>query len=234
MPSYPWASVLRWPEGNPVVYQAADFDRSGQVVFADYFQYGTDMWNHLLFGVGGWIGLSTIVSAMSYGYCCDLMTGGGAGDTTIIQKVFAVSLGTLSCWGLDCFVHVPDADRQLFLQMVLRANTEYYTFIVNHNNSTNDLMYWDADGSYHVFASGVNVEVGDRRFHRMKLVCDLANKKYVRFVLNDLAYDLSAFSARRTIAVAPAGVEVDIGIISNLAAGRRALVDNAIVTKYEP
>ncbi len=65
---------------------------------------------------------------------------------------------------------------------------------LRYTPATQDVAYWD--GAYHSFGTGVVLTASRLPEHTMKLVVDLLNHEYVRFMIDDLPYDLSGNYAR--------------------------------------
>lgn len=93
------------------------------------------------------------------------------------------------------FYEMVGIDGYLHLDIYLTSFTTSYNSSIRIHPKNETLEYLDSNGEYQVFATGVRLATAvEKQFHDLKMVVDLDNGKYERFLLDTLEWDLSAYS----------------------------------------
>ena len=207
------------------------FDRRGDVVWLDDFESGIKKWE---------INASDADSgvAISSDYCnrgansAKVYASAGVDRWAAMAHYFALPVKSKVGFEVAFTIYPPDVHLNFILYPYFDPTREYYE--VRHDRTLKILQYYGSDGTRHTFATGVNLYGRDYHFNQAKLVIDLATKKYVRFLLNDVTYDLSAYAPPSWSYSGAAFVYAGIRMINQTANARTIYVDDAIVTQNEP
>lgn len=207
------------------------FDQTGQLLFADGFEWGFTPWVSQTAGAGATL---TLDGALSYlgGYSAKC-TGGSdgnryAGVTKDLPRPF------LSRWGLETRAVLASAGGQLMVRARHATGSLVHTYEVRVDMASGDLTLLQSDGTYVTVRAGALGGQGSAIFHPIKLVIDLVATKYVRVTLDDVALDLSAYAARDTVDASKPFVGVDVFCLSRAGANDVLNLDSVIVTQNEP
>lgn len=207
------------------------FDRRGSVFFLDDFERGVEKWK-----LTGSSNEETFEMFSGYaqagGYCGRLQTGDTDGNEAQIQRHFPfpklVKLGFEIGFTLDSKVS------ELRWGFYAPAISKYLMAEIFYNVETEEIFYCDGNGARIGFASDLDLQEADYCFHTMKLVIDLTTNKYVRFILNNVEYDLSEYAYY----VGDTPTKLYMYAYMNLTTGEdsqaTSYVDNAIITRDEP
>ena len=207
------------------------YDRRGEVLFLDDFQHGLSLWDPDTSGAGADVYLSTEL-ALSGSFACKLIPGTATGNYALIQTY--LSLPPLSRMGVQYFFsHLGTTQKIDFDLAAEWASGQFYAS-VRYDDVADELLVYNSAGVYVSFATGIALTTHSTIFSRAKLVIDLSTGTYVRFLLNDVEYDLSAYAIRPN-ATLQAGTLYTSITTYRLAGGLSPiLVDNVIVPHNEP
>ena len=97
-----------------------------------------------------------------------------------------------------------------------------------------DLAIAHGDTSWTTLESDFPVYEGDHMWHNLKLVCDVATKKYVRLILDDTEYDISAINVYSTSDNSLPNIYCYIGIENEGTGNYTVYYDGFILTNNEP
>ncbi|GAI79868.1 unnamed protein product, partial [marine sediment metagenome] len=169
------------------------FDRRGDVLVATDFRDGLGEVELVNVGVGGTVGL---YAGRSRSGAYSVVFGGDGVNACVQTASIWVPLPVLSRVGVEfsfsffalmgkweVLCHWGDRNRQYEAQVRLR-----------YTPATSDVAYWD--GAYHGFGTGVTLAASRLPQHTMKMVVDLLNHEYARFIIDDLSYNLIGNFAR--------------------------------------
>jgi hypothetical protein len=237
-------AVLTDPEdvfGNPHYMGAAELavrlgaimshERRGQVIWFDDFESGhLNKWYQATVGANSTIGLSTAY-CRNGAFSARLYAGASNGDFAEIDHFLPYP--TLSKVGLESWISLPGSgNAYVYTGFYLYDGTNIHYFCIRYNPSTENVDVCDSDEAWQTFASGIEL-VGDHAFFIIKLVIDLVTNVYVRCLINEEVYDLSAYAASVSENAEKPSMVVrykayDVANAINL------YVDDVIVTQNEP
>lgn len=168
--------------GSPVLW-----DRRGDVLVETDFRNGLGEITIQNVGIGGVVALCTGHSRTG-AYSVQFI---GDGENLCDQSA-AVELPfpVLSKVGVEFSFCFQDwaAIWEVFIYWADRARAYQARVRVRPAVLLRDVAWYD--GVYHPFGTGVALNQGDTPKHTMKLVVDLLNHEYVRFIIDDLPYSL--------------------------------------------
>lgn len=166
------------------------FDRRGDIIWLDDFESDLSQW-HI---VKGHHLASAVLSA--------LHSRSGAFSAKL--SCSAVATGSIS---IHRFSPFPVLSKMGFeVSFTIDSDLKYITFLftgstgtaqvgcgIRYYHQTGILMYYNLFAGYTQFASGITLRSNDYFFHTAKLVGDMTTGKYVRFILDNVVYDMNAY-----------------------------------------
>jgi len=207
------------------------FDRRGDVIFLDDFEKGIQKWVFAGSGTGAGAVNST-ESARNGEFSVKLTTGDAAGDYARLTRYSFPPV--LSKIGFE-------------ISFTSDANVRHHQWGIGYYDGTNvheghirfdvqnsNLQYYGDDAAWHIFATDIRVYGVTYLFHTIKLVIDIENDRYTRFLFDEKSYDLSAYALNVAGSVLLPCLGMYIEITTNIAANLSIYVDDAIITQNEP
>jgi hypothetical protein len=164
------------------------FDRGGNVILIVTGDNGLSALKPTLSGTGA--DYSIVADPTLHSPYSFQLTGGSSGNRfSSVTKWLPLSEKNI--WGLYASVAFPGEFEDFRMILSLRAGEEVYNAIIEISRDDNQLYYYDVDGDLTLIA-GVDIPIDDGTFfNHFKLVADFGTFKYVRFIFNDIEYDLS-------------------------------------------
>jgi len=102
------------------------------------------------------------------------------------------------------------------------------------NFSTADIAYLSSTGVWTDFTNVGGVVASMHHWHTIKLVIDVITSRYVRLILDDLTWDLTAYNLRVVPGTQLGYVRVDVRTLGSGAAVEHNWYDGLIITQNEP
>jgi hypothetical protein len=207
------------------------YDRRGDVVLMESFEYGLTRWDAASSGAGAATTLS-LLNARSGLMSCAMKKGTtSGGKSTLVRNVPIVALSQV---GLE-FSFVPTNDNHLIEARLLYANgTRTLKFGWRFRIDDDDVQVWNDGGAWETVAIGLPVGLAQRGHSTIKLVADLVGETYVRGLFNAQVVDLSSFTPEDTGAATSAFVQAHVRHEAAVASERILFVDDVIITQNEP
>ena len=100
--------------------------------------------------------------------------------------------------------------------------------------ATQTLRIRDADGSWVTLADDLYLDFPYHGWHTLKLVGDLATLDYVRLIVNDTEYDVSAYAAFPWESSDGAHIRPEVLLYSDEGHNGWSHIDDVILTQNEP
>jgi len=207
------------------------YDRGGNVVWADGFEFGLSPWLPQTDGTGA---LVEIVSEPTYsGESACKLTGGSDGwaRAGVLKRIRPPVLGRFGA-ELTFSIATPNDNVEIRIQHNDGVNRRRY--FIKLIESTDELQYLDADGNYQKFAEYILANDDAYLFHTCKAFVDLENHEYVKFMINQQSYDLSGIACETVADTTNPRLEVTIYVTSRAGSNDVIYVDNVIITMNEP
>lgn len=171
-----------------------EYDRRGDVIYIDDFETPKGKYIDASYGTGSKAILDSSV-AKSGAQSIKLVTGGTINQYSRTQHYMPLSaLGRLGL-KVSASLHRMDAFASTFvLWLETYTGTQLVNAKIQIDVDGGILKYFDENG-WQTFESGLELyALYSFIFHNMKMVIDLDTNKYVRFLIDSLSYDLSAYS----------------------------------------
>jgi len=237
-------AVLTDPEdvfGNPHYLGAAElavrlgsihrFERRGQVLFMEDFEEGINRWTPATASDNGVVDLTTY-SSLSGRFACRLLTSTSSPYNAQIGR--PEPYPTLSKMGMEVGIHADGNEDYDRIGLLLRQETQQYRFYLELDPVDKKLRYMNSSGTWTDIQSISSVDVEPRVFHRLKLVVDLVNKKYVRGLYDDQELNLANIDPHLQVTAVPNDVYMVVSVAGLSAIQRHIRVDDVILTQNEP
>jgi hypothetical protein len=206
-------------------------NREGNVVFLETFESGIAPWNVTLSGTGA----EVIISNGNYrssGYSCKMTAGSDASRVAQIARRFPYP--AISLYGLEASALIDSNLQYLIITLELRDGATAYQFQVTYDPGNQELLVTIPGGSSVAVATGANLDTGYGLFHTFKFAVDLANDAYMRLIVNEAEYDISAYSSYSFSQATNPHLWVTITAYGNTGTNTVVYVDDVIVTRNEP
>jgi len=236
-------AVLTDPEdvfGNPHYMGAAElavrlgsivnFDRQGQVIMMEDFESGIQKWE-ADYSVGSSVGHSTL-TALSGAFSCLLYVDNVAAHYASIQRGSPYP-PHLTRLGAEFSLALSGGTSDIELRLTIYTGAYLVTAALKYDCVAKKLYYLDSTLAWVEIASQQIYWGIITLWNRVKLVIDLDVGKYVKVLLNDLEYDLSAITLRSTVSVLPAILACTIKCTRNNF-NASLYVDDVVLTQGEP
>lgn len=207
------------------------FDRRGDVIWLDDFESDVQKWTFNQTGVGGAL-VSDATRARNGGFCAHLTTGGALGNigATTHRSPYQV----ISKTGFEISFTLNGNISEYLFSLYFYDGVNYHAAIVRFLPATNTLEV-DNNGAWVQVATAIPMAAALYLFHTLKLVGDFtAIMQYVRVILNEVEYDLSAYNLREALNPAGRQLSVALQLTTGVASSQGCYVDDAIITQNEP
>jgi len=207
------------------------FDRRGNIIFTDDFECGhLTKWIRTLAGPLSTITLRTLY-ARSGAFSARLYAGPVATNSAEINHFMPYPV--LGKVGVEAWYCLPGlANAYLYHGFYLYDGVNITYYLIRYNPSTGNVDVYDNVPGWQTFAVGLNI-MTPGGFFVFKLVQNLATGRYVRCILNENEYDLSAYTAFFNANPTLASLVVTISAY-NITQALLVYADDVIVTQNEP
>lgn len=210
------------------------YDYGGNVIIEDDFSSSITDWTKSG-SAGGLMSRSNSLKD-SGDFSMKLTTPAVAGDTVSVFRSIAQPPTTTSV-GVETMFTKDDDHRYIDIGMYIYDGTYRYNGIIRIDVQNSKLQYRNTSNTWTDFATSVDISElgvsGMPIFHHAKLVIDLANKKYARFILDSIEYDISDYSFYYTASAIGRQFTIYMEYHSHLASAKVSYVDSVIVTRNE-
>ncbi len=206
------------------------FDRRGDVVWLDDFESDVFKWLFAQTGVGGSLVAST-ARASSGGFSAYLTTGGALGNIGNMSHMEPYPV--VSKMGFEMSFALNANISEYLLEMYFFDGVNYHLARVRFLPATFTLEV-DHGGVWTQVATAIPVRISFYLFVTLKLVADFtAAMKYVRVILNEVEYDLSAFDLDQVLNATGRHLLVRLQLTTGVGSSQGSYVEDAIITQNE-
>ncbi len=237
-------AVLTDPEdvfGNPNYIGAGElaarlgsiksFDKRGEILFMDDFEDTTLKWE--VDGSGtGWAVARSNAFAKTKDYSMKLTAGNAEDNAAYMDHYhyFPVkkSIGAELSFALGSDLKIIETTLHLY------SGAYYYAASCRYWPQLDKLYVEHAPSGWVEVASDVDLYEHDNLFHALKIVIDLDTEKWVRVMLNDVEYDVSAESIWKATNTTTPYLFNRIQLYNNAAGNHYAYIDDVVLTQNEP
>lgn len=230
--------------GRVTVYQLTDlaeavvrlgsldtFDRRGDVLWADDFERSLNKWSPNAQGTGASVALST-ARARNGRYSALLTAGSDGGLAAFITHVSPFP--ALSAFGMEFSFNLGSTIDLLDISVQLFDGTDRLNARIQWFDGSNDLWYQAVGGAFVSFATGVDLARTSTLFHTAKLVFNGVSRRYIRFILDNRTYDLSANALWALADATLPEASVVLSVVGRAGFNDTLYVDDVILTQNEP
>jgi hypothetical protein len=207
------------------------FDRRGDLIWANGFEWGLAKWE-LFPGAGGNTIAPSTARARNGRYSV-LLNKLAAGDP-LLRLVHLSPLPAPGGIGFEYSFNLATAITSIewWWQVVRAASTQFYR--IRWDDAANELQYNDSAGVFVTFATTINLLASPSLFHTGKLVVDTVTGQYVRFILNDRTYSLANIAGQNIVVAATARLDSAIEVSAPGPNPASVYIDDVILTQNEP
>jgi len=211
--------------GSPVT-----FNREGNVLLLDTFEYGLGRWNSSA------IAPSTVeVSAAwsRYGaYSVKFDVAADAAKYGLVDTYLPYPVK--SKYGLEFSLQINGYVDIIYVNMNFADGAQAQNYTIYAYPNAEKIILRDQDAGLVTFTDDWRIRNTGGNFHTFKLVCDIVDQYYQRLIVNDVEYDLTAYRPRVTTNTAASRVFVRLQFYGSNSGAGVAYLDDVIITQNEP
>lgn len=208
----------------------SSIDRSGDVFSQTQFGDGWGLWQSDSSGTGAYVRLSSLCSR-SQGVCARLRAGNAEDDYAALYVFIRNPLsGKIA---VEMHFTYLTAWKKLTLRLAYYTGTTVITFEVVLDLAAGQLSYLNAAGGYTVFGTLAISAREAGEWQAAKMVIDLPNDRYWRFLLNDVSYDMASCSPKVAASTPPSALLIWLQITSGAVTYADFFIDDILVTANE-
>jgi len=212
--------------GSPLRYE-----RSGQLYFADSFEYGLQRWVRTLAGLGAAVAIDPATFCTG-GYSCKLTGGSNGGHyVALISHHGTLPVGRM---GIQCAFAPTGVFGEFWLDTTYWAGATWYRMAVGLNDATGQIHIVAYPGGDTVVGTYVLQTRGMSVFNSLKIVGDLSAERFVQLRLNNQTIDLSAYRMTAQGGVWPPGIDAFVTMYSRNGFNDVMYIDDYVLTFAEP
>lgn len=211
--------------GSPIIY-----DRRGNVLWFDDFEGGLRKWEEVHAGVAGTVRISANYP-LSGAYSLFLQAAANDDAATWVERwcYYTVPGGL----GLEAAFSLIAGSGDFEMDFWILGKPFSLYPEIRYKESGQILYYRDAGYNWVELASGLNLRKEWTCFHHLKLVIDNTTKKYVRLLLDNVEYDMSALALYQAASTVGDSIKVRIRQRGLTAGCDPLYVDDIILTQNE-
>ena len=207
------------------------FDRRGDVIWFDDFEDGIAKWSEYA-GATDSIALIARSASRSKGYSARL--DAGTDFDNLVGLRHYLTYPVLSNLGFEIsFAHHPNIV-QVLVQLRVFDGTNLTTTSVRWVNEDNEVQVNDAVAGWTTVLENLDLHGHPLLFHTAKLIVDPATPSYVRFIIDSVSIDLSAYTPPVAANATAPQMDIYIEFTGDGSVVRSSYADDAIVTVNEP
>jgi len=207
------------------------FDRRGDIVWFDSFEYGHQHYDKWLSGTGAKVEIST-ETFRNHGYSLKLTAGSDASRAAQIIKNFPIiesgPHGAEFSWYLYSYPWAVD------LRIEGRDKNKEFKFEVYYHLGERKLYYIDENNILVVLDDDLSIVLTWSLFHTWKLVWNTKTGYYIRLLFDDRTYDMSDKKGYVTTYIAADYYKVALTQYGQAGVNSISYFDDAIFTINEP
>uniref|UniRef100_A0A6M3XXY5 Uncharacterized protein n=1 Tax=viral metagenome TaxID=1070528 RepID=A0A6M3XXY5_9ZZZZ len=228
-----WGNVVGMglAELAAVICPAKRFDRRGNLILWDNFEFGLARWDVTEGGTLAEVSLSTTIIT-SGGYSVKLTAGSDGLQYARIRHRHLHPVAGRVGVEISFTLHTNTSKMRFWLQFFDGINQQAYA--IQYDAVANTLSYKTTAGAWTTFVADLDLPYLDTLFHTLKFVVDIENQKYVRCLFNRNEYDLLTYVPHITTDTTLESMMIAIEHISKAGTNPHSYVDDLILTQNEP
>jgi len=207
------------------------YDRRGDVLWSDSFDYGLQAWRREPLGTGATISASCEFFR-SHGFSAKLTAGSDDAALARIRRYFPLTVS--GTHGVEASWTLHSQTKEVEIGIFVRDKGIETHFAVKYSLSEKKLYYINETGMWSVLDDAVDLIYMLFLFHTWKLVIDTMTGYYVRLLLDNKTYDLSNIKGHVTT---PGGADYFHIVLVHYGIGGAnpyIYLDDVILTRNEP
>lgn len=206
------------------------YDRRGNIILIDDFEASTLKWTPYGIAARGSVVLNT-TEARNGDQSVQCVTGNVDDDEAGISKYVPYLIG--SRMGLECSIFMALNMDYYIVQLHRYDGTNVYDMELKIDRTNELLQIYRHPGVYQTIKDNIILYNYNNLFHTIKIVGDFVTGKYVRLMVDDTEYDISAYNLYHT--GNPIGPSVLPRIYGRTESNnaRTFYIDDVIVTQTE-
>lgn len=229
------------PHANPVEITIAElavrmgfphvFERTGNVLFYDRFEYGISDWG-LSHDIAANKPVLTSRGLLASPYSAALVIAGGAAGYSYISK--RVAYPYLTVFGTEFSFLPTDEFGELLFGYQLYTGADRLSVWIKYNDVTDKWYVYNGVGAFVEFAEQGLGTWDIEAWHTAKVVVDMANLQYARVMIDAEDYSLADYAVE--VVAVPAAPRLEL-VFSTTQLGALVYnlhIDNVIMTINEP
>ena len=162
------------------------FDRAGNVIFMDTFEYGLSGWDQFPTGLDGYIGISAVAHRTG-SFSMILVPCKTPSRRIMARRRDVYPLPTKV--GVEFSFTVTDATDYIVFEMSVYDTEDRHIAAVTYNHVNAQIIYADDEDRPVVLDTIDRLTVGYPTFHIIKFVVDMEADTYSRIILDRHAYE---------------------------------------------
>ncbi len=207
------------------------YDRLGKVALLDKCDDSLSPWGTSTAGAGASVALNATESYRHHG-SIELTAGSdGAASAWIYHNIPLVNLSKV---GSEITWRPLSAGHMFYTEIRSYDGTNQYEYYVIIHMFSDEIQVWHDASVITKVDDALAFETYTEEWHKIKLVVDLANNKYVRLRIDDTTYDLSAYGPVVSANAAVPFVQVTFRNVGPTGNNPEALLNDFIFTIDEP
>jgi len=212
--------------GSPSFY-----DRRGEVVWYDQFEYGIEPWTIETTGTGG-DGADVTAVWLTKGHSLRLRSGTDEGAQTQAERI--LFMPQLTRIGLEASLCFGGSVGYGVLSLAFLDGTYNQAYLARIDFANDRVQISAAVAGWVNVITGMPLNQGDNLFYPIKIVVDASTRKWVRLLFANQAVDLSAYSGAVTPSAVAPTLDISFFVLTDDDASRVMWVDNVVLTQDEP
>ena len=213
--------------GSPSTY-----DRGGQVGFSEIFANGLNAWREGSIGLGGGVTLQSEWAAMG-GYTAHLVAGSNLAASASIWHYEPIT-DTTTRIGIEWRFSFDGLSAEVTLDAYLYTGTLLFRFSIQYDHANCRLRFLNDRENYETIDAALILYPEEGFFNTAKLIVDMTTKRYVKLLLNNVSYDLSAEPLYGGINAIRGNLRIRFDNIGPGGNNPNVYIDRVIVTVQEP
>ncbi|MBU2060164.1 MAG: hypothetical protein KKB38_20835 [Gammaproteobacteria bacterium] len=208
-----------------------EYDRRGDVVIADDFEAPVLKWNVNADGAGTAILDSTSVKLGSQAVKLTAVVGED-NETAIYKDLYTLTSRRM---GVEVSFSNFPRDAELFIYIYHYDGTYKYQAEARFNHVDERLRVRDSDGTLPVIAEDLIFPIANFCFIPFKLVVDFSTEQYVRILLGNTEYDVSAYGSYKEVDATSVRDTIQVRLRNRSdSVAANVWLDSLILTQNEP
>jgi len=209
------------------------YERRGNVLLIDEFQNGLNAWTTDVSGTGSSVAL-TAAGVLDGSYAAKMTTGSDTFLSATIYTYFAL-LDLEYPMGLEtAYKWAADAGDYMMMSLVMYDGTTRYSYTIKIDRDDGRMFVRQEPATDTQFALLGVSQASGWYYHRIKLVIDHGNRKYLRLYYDENEYDLSAYVPDEVLQATPPRARLVFAFYGTALQNDAATLNHVILTTNEP